>query len=300
MLFFILGVVIASLYCLGLGVYRIVVLDASFQYLTYTDLSVFMHPSYFSMYLCVGVLLIYFLWKTGSNIGRKFNITFIFISILFVSMIVLLSSKTGVIVLLLLLLLLANNYIKKKVRLLIILLLLGGVFSTIFFINPRFKSMRNQLSNIFNTENYEEQESSALRVVLWSNAFELIQDNWIIGVGAGDLKYDLTEQAGIEAYDENDNRIYFNAHNQWLETLLSSGVIGLAIILGWLFLPFRNFSESGNYKILVSGVFLIIFTNGLFESIINRQEGIIFILFFWTMVTLLARKSVQESIESNS
>lgn len=291
---FISGLIISSIYCLSVGFYRIIALDAPFQYLTYTDLSVFMHPSYFSMYLSMGLLFTYYIWKNSTKQIYRTSIYCALIALFFATMIVLLSSKTGIIVLLLLLLLIANDMVKKKLRLLLAVVLLVSIFAGVFFTNPRFKSMREQLTAMFKTEQYEKVESNALRVILWENALELIGSNWFKGVSAGDLKYDLTEKSGIVSYDDNGNRIYFNAHNQWIETFLANGIVGFLIIFLWFFVPLRE--STGRFRTMLIGAFLILFINGFFESIFNKQEGIIFAVLIWTLLSALTNKFVQQKL----
>lgn len=280
--FFVIGLLFASMYCLYIGFYRVLALDASFQYLTYIDLSVIMHPSYFSMYLCFGVLIVYHRWKI--NLFTKFGqrVFYILSLALFVLMILLLSSKTGIIVLFLVLLAIIHDLVKRKIAVFALLFLTLSLFTVIFLTNDRFESMRGQVSHLFSSEQLNEKESSGIRIVLWNTASDMIAENWLFGIGGGDLKYELTEKAGIKTFDKNDNRIYFNAHNQWLETFLSVGVIGLLLILSWLVLPmFKIVSE---YRIILIGLFIIILVNGIFESVFNRQEGVIFIVFFWTFL----------------
>jgi O-antigen ligase len=276
------GLVIASLYCLYLAFYKIIVLDAPFQYMTYIDLSYFMHPSYFSMYLCFGIVVIYHLLKIDATPHKRARIFLLIIALFFSSVIILLSSKAGIIVLFVLFIVILIDFVKKKVVLLSMMALVIALLVTLFFTNGRFESMRKGLGNAFNQEQQDVKESNQLRASLWLSAAELLKSNWLLGLGGGDLKYDLTEQSEIVILDQSDNRIYFNAHNQWLETFLSYGILGLTLMILWMIVPLFHIARE--YRFIMIGLFIIIFLNSIFESIFNRQEGIVFVVFFWTLV----------------
>ena len=73
--------------------------------------------------------------------------------------------------------------------------------------------------------------SSATRLVLWENSLIAIENSNYMGYGLGDGKQKLQDQLaknGGNLYDKN-----YNSHNQFLETTLSIGLIGL-------FYLFRN------------------------------------------------------------
>ena len=69
-----------------------------------------------------------------------------------------------------------------------------------------------------------------------------------------------------------------NAHNQYLQTALSIGFFGLIVLLISLFLPFVDSFKNGNFLLII--FLLIISFNFLFESMLERQSGVVFYAFF--------------------
>jgi len=111
----------------------------------------------------------------------------------------------------------------------------------------------------------------------------------MFGVGIGD-----TNQRFIQAY-KNHNLEYaaateLNAHNQFLQTLVSSGILGLlflSTIIGY------GFWFAHKNRNMVLFLFLIIISiNFMFESVLERVFGVIYFTFF---LLFLTSKSYNES-----
>ncbi len=117
------------------------------------------------------------------------------------------------------------------------------------------------------------------RVESWKTAGQIIKENWIFGVGAGDVA-DIFEQK----YKENkslliaENRI--RAHNSFLTYWLSFGIIGLVLFtyIQYSFFQFewRNVNYLG---LLFIGLSLISF---LLEDALETQTGVTFFAFFYS------------------
>jgi O-antigen ligase len=96
-------------------------------------------------------------------------------------------------------------------------------------------------------------------------------------VGTGDVKDHL-----LEKYREkqlyNALGLELNAHNQYLQTMLALGIIGLLILLLNIVLPALYGMEMKHYLYLI---FLILVAfNFLFESMLETQAGVVFYAFF--------------------
>ena len=110
----------------------------------------------------------------------------------------------------------------------------------------KFKSMK---SAVVENPNSKTTESSASRILIWKSSLELIMNKPIIGYGSGDVK-DLL----IYKYLQNG---YFgiaekklNAHNQFLQTQLASGIFGLLMLL-FIFIQFLiNSLKNGKLDVL--------------------------------------------------
>ncbi|MBL4734406.1 MAG: O-antigen ligase family protein, partial [Flavobacteriales bacterium] len=115
-------------------------------------------------------------------------------------------------------------------------------------------------------------------------AVGLIGDNWIFGVGTGDVKDEL-----IARYAENgltgivEKRL--NAHNQFLQSFAALGIFGfLSLLIALLAAAIYAIKR----KNLVYFMFvIIIIVNALTESILEVQAGIVFYTFFNSLFMFL-------------
>lgn len=118
----------------------------------------------------------------------------------------------------------------------------------------------------------------ALRVAIWTCSFDIVKKHWITGVGTGDVQDSLQK-----AYE--NRKFYFasmynryNAHNQYLQMLLATGIPGLSILIGCILYPLWNYRKlfAGNIYVLFLLLFAVIcFT----ESILEVNKGIIWYSF---------------------
>ena len=138
-------------------------------------------------------------------------------------------------------------------------------------------------------------ESSASRILIWKSSLELIMNKPIIGYGSGDVK-DLL----IYKYLQNG---YFgiaekklNAHNQFLQTQLASGIFGLLMLL-FIFIQFlKNSLKNKNW--MFTFITIIFFINYLFESMLETQMGVLLFSFWFTLMGIVNQKlSLQVNIK---
>ena len=116
-----------------------------------------------------------------------------------------------------------------------------------------------------------------MKLAQWYFTLETGKDTWIFGKGTGD-----DEDALLGTYRKNNflEGLYpkFNSHNQYLQTWLGLGLVGLLIFLLNLFAPlYLAFRE----KNLLYIIFLILIISFFFtESVLCRQHGVVFYAFF--------------------
>lgn len=114
------------------------------------------------------------------------------------------------------------------------------------------------------------------RMAINITALKAISDRPIFGYGAGDSPEALTKRYGIEGYKSLEEQ-HLNAHNQYTETALAIGIVGLLVLFLWLLIPlyvaWRN--KTGLWEVLIL-TFIVMFCL-LFESILERQMGALFV-----------------------
>lgn len=115
-------------------------------------------------------------------------------------------------------------------------------------------------------------ESILARAVVWDIALNEIIEN-PFGVGTGDVKDHL-----VQKYNENGltnlAQIKLNPHNQFLQTGVAIGWIGILILLLLQVGLFIRGFRQRNWVLIAFAVLCC--TNMMFESYLERQAGIIF------------------------
>lgn len=113
-------------------------------------------------------------------------------------------------------------------------------------------------------------EALTARMELNEAGMALIAKNGIIGYGAGNVDTRLKkeyERLGLgEAFSEN-----YNIHNQYLQTLLTTGIIGFALLVTIIVLTLK-FADNRVFAFLLLLQFLLFF---MIESALVRQKGVV-------------------------
>ncbi|MCX7954279.1 MAG: O-antigen ligase family protein [Bacteroidales bacterium] len=236
------------------------------------------HPAYLSLYTMLGLVTFYkmnhySLWRV------------VFLSMIYIFLF-LLSSKAGIVSLLLMFfLLLYLKFKEKKFK-----AVLSYFFMILIFIlaimkyNPRIyveKMLYSENINIIKESNFDYSKyhaSTPVRILIWKTTLELIKQNLLFGVGTGDIKDELVkkykEKKFVYAFEQK-----LNAHNQFLETLLAQGILGLLSLLSIFGLLFYLNLKTKN--VFFFAFTLFVFANFFFESMLNTQAGVVLFSFFY-------------------
>lgn len=126
---------------------------------------------------------------------------------------------------------------------------------------------------------------SEVRLVMWSAAYKVFID-YPFGVGTGNVDEVLANY--LNKLDQRElAKQNYNPHNQYLQTGIEVGWLGLGILmafLGWsLFIAWKN----RNWLLLLLVTNLMF--NMLFESMLQRQSGIMFYTFGVCLLVMLIR-----------
>lgn len=255
--------------------------------LTYNSYSLFLHPSYFAMYL-VFSLIVFLL--ADIQIMKSKSTSFILLTIaalLIVSGIIFSASKMGLLSLgviipaIVFYKLLRARKIIFSIVLFVVLLVSGiALFNTTFSPIQRLKnafSFYNSNQAIDKTTT----ESNAVRILVWHEAMELIKKKPFFGYTPGDangILYAAYEKAGLTgAFKE-----HLNTHNQFLQTAVGLGLIGTILLLiqtlGFLIYGF----VKRNIWTLLFGLLIIV--NFLVESMLQTEAGNLFFVFFYCLI----------------
>ena len=258
--------------------------------------SFIIHPSYISMY--INLAIIWMLQGNAKNIFQEKKLAKIIgaLSVFYFTIIVvLLSSKLGIISLLLIYLFFGIRYIiqTKKIKMLGIAIV--GVWVVSFVIIKYIPEVNERFKNAINAVNESQPdktnaESSAVRLLVWEAATTIIHENIFIGVGTGDVKDELMKKYQQLGYT-GAYKHKLNAHNQFLQTGIALGIIGILFLIMTLVLPAYISWQQNNY-FYVCLIVLLSF-NFLTESMLETQSGVMFYAFLSSLLFFRKNEDIE-------
>lgn len=114
----------------------------------------------------------------------------------------------------------------------------------------------------------------------------------VIGYGAGDYHERQVAQYAEDEFSRGE-KAKFNAHNQYMESLLAAGIPGLLALLFFLTMPFGAAVWQRKKLFTIALLTVIVMFNLLFESMFERQMGLLFIGNLYGIMVLIM--SVEEN-----
>ena len=144
-------------------------------------------------------------------------------------------------------------------------------------VEEEIKNHSEIVKSASNSTNPRTYNSTQAHLEFWKNAIQVIKRNLIFGVGTGDIKEEMVKQyASVNFQYGVENR--FSPHNQYLHTGVILGLAGVILLLCCILLPLRAAVQQQDW--MYACFLLIIMFNAITESILERQNGIIFYAFF--------------------
>jgi len=255
----------------------------------YTRLSAdFYHPGFMSVQFSLAVIFLLLDIFGVNKIFTSGRITLkVAVAVWLFLFIIFLSSKIGLVCLILILIATITYVLRKtgsnfiRLMVLVIPLLLALIIWESDF-QVRLKSAFNTLSSNENLDG--KLESTATRITAIKTTLELIQNNWIAGVGTGDVWSDLRRSYFVDGKSAClKERVI--PHNQFLNSLAKHGIAGLTALLLLLVLPLI-FSVRKKYMAGLCFMILIIL-NCMVEDVFEVQNGVVFTSFFYSLIFLI-------------
>lgn len=118
------------------------------------------------------------------------------------------------------------------------------------------------------------------RVSIWKSAWELAQQSLVTGYGSSKSKTELVNY--FEQTDQHFLAKYaFPTHNQFLDSLLKFGILGIISVFAYIFLALYLGIKS--HSGIMIAFFLNFFTSNLVDDFLIRFDGIVF-SGLWTSV----------------
>lgn len=304
---FVAGCAVAVLICLASAFYHYSIFKES-KYFFYHQFGSYIgiHAVYFSFYLSIALFItVYFYFKDREFYTSKMKLLTGILVALFLIAIVLLSSKIIIASLFVIfnMIVLRVFMKKRKIKRGLPILIVTNILIILLILNIPFIRERFILAIDANLELVKKDDYSGIRrysgptirLILWKFAFEITNEekSWLFGNGIGDAR----ELQRLKALEHNlftgkpeDYRGWpdltkYNAHNQYVQYLLSLGLIGLSYFLFLLAVLFKSAYKSGEDILVFTLLIFCIFSFS--ECTMERYRGIVFSIF---LISLLATR----------
>lgn len=277
--------------------------SGNFSCYTSSNLSHIHHPTYFSVYILTALVSV---WTGYIQRWKFFRLIWIIpFSVFALTIYGLCLSLAGYLFFFLLMFILFVVLIYKKfgwIMLLCSLVLTPALAILLFTSIPQIKSqfIDSEKVLIEYTSNPEKfirsktgyKQGDDIRVIMWTvSAHEF--EKHLFGVGTGNVDLHLSwrlhtyQQHKLAKMDQNKTILY-NPHNQFLQTGLEIGVEGLAVLLLVIITAiFFSFKYKNWILLILTGSLVF---NSLFESMLQRQSGIVFYS-FWLCILVIYSNS---------
>ena len=152
------------------------------------------------------------------------------------------------------------------------------LISSLFFLYFNSNDFQNKIEKTYSFQNLGDDDSTIQRLSFYQTSISLFKENPFFGNGLGSWKYKSLQD------DNADNKkilVPYYTHNDFLQTLMETGLIGLLIYLIFFLLLIRNIISFRDHKALAPMIIVIVIV--IYNSLINfpihrTQEYIPFII----------------------
>jgi O-antigen ligase len=264
------------------------------------------HPTYFAAFTTVAVGGMWFLHKKNTS---GFSLWKVMPFLLFgVLMIMLSYSISAILFLMIVIAFLIFKWMYQRFNKFVAFAIIVSAPVFIYFVVTNTPALKDEVDNsakafgeyvsnpmAFIQAKEEVPNGDKVRLIMWTvTALECMEHPMGVGTGNvdGNLSEALAEVNQIEMSTKTpNNEIRYNPHNQFLQTTMELGFLGLAvfvfILVKGIQLGIRN--KNG---LLILVIFCLSF-NCLFESMLQRQTGIVFFTFWICLLSVSELKSIR-------
>ncbi|MFA8449929.1 MAG: O-antigen ligase family protein [Bacteroidales bacterium] len=267
--FFVAGISIYLIYCIIRSFY-FYLKTKDFSVFFYEEFTPFEQHAYVALITDIAIAILFFYKEFFKNTYVRVVLYAVLLSSLFF-----LSSRGGILALFLLLgiYFVYQVFIGKK-RALAFKSIGIILFFTIIF-SWSSPVVRSGLMRLYqNPKVFSEgkkEDSGEPRLLIWEISWSLYKEKPVLGYGTGSVSEILTKVYAKNDYEEYATKRW-NAHNQYLQTVLSIGAIGGIVLLFSLLLPF--FISIRKRESLVFSALFLFMINLFTESMLERQTGV--------------------------
>lgn len=297
-----ISIVICSLFLLFNS---IVSYYKSAHLLVYEDFSsaISLHAIFLSYYTFLAILIIEYLRVKNLLKSNQKLLAYIGIPILIIALVFLASKNVMVILLLFAIIYFTYKFINRrfKIKELFLSVIVIVIITALSFQLTAVKNRVVELRSISGIENIQKIKSgeklehvdrakfngTSLRLTLWYLGIDKLMDQnqLFLGLSPGDYRDEINEvydQVGLNPWFKN-----YNMHNQFIQILVELGIVGLISYLLIYISAFKIGLRTKNYLFLIFLISILFFQ--MSESIIERNKGIVFVVFFILLLPKLKK-----------
>jgi len=256
------------------------------------------HPTYLSIYILLSIFFIIIHLFENRNKHNYLLVIFQIISLPILGYIFWKTeARMSIIILPIVFISLIIRYLlmKKRYFFLIVALviaIIGGIFLQQYLLKnvPRFREItETKLAPPVGIHH----NSTNLRVGIFLCTKEVIENNWLLGVGTGSSQVALDACYASKPWSDVLYKIHYQAHNQYLQSYLEQGLIGFVVVLTMLaYFIYKAFKNNDLYMIVFSISIAIICVT---ESFLSNQKGIVLFAFFYCLFFSSQKKQPNKS-----
>lgn len=295
-----LGIILISFYGIINAMNLIYQNGWDLNFLVSVNISPIHHPTYFSFFIIAAVSG---LWLLNFKNEFPYSIKWLFAFTMFCGLVFILClSLAAIIFLFIMLFSIGIITVKRRFGIkwaAIVTIILPITFYSASQFIPRIKFEINNgitATGLFLTNPIQyvknkpgDKTGNEVRLVMWAATILEIKDH-PLGVGTGNVDEHLSSRLrdlGQLTLSKQDDKghIRYNPHNQFLQTALEIGLFGLIFLLTYIFgllrLAWKH--KDAFLAVIVGGLFF----NSLFESILQRQSGIVFFSFLLSLLAMV-------------
>jgi len=238
------------------------------------------HPTYLSMYLAFSVAIVLWYWPDDSRVQalKKFGIVALMLGFMLAMF-----AKAPLIALFVIALLYAIVERRNLYRFKWAFAALGGVVVLAYAFIPFFRQRAGEMLGLFHKSTGQLTDNSVnVRKLLFNTDAGLLKRYWLSGMGPGRLLNALNQRYFFHSLYRGYWVGYFDPHSQYFYEWLSFGLIGIGYLLTILCLQFARAISSKN--ILYVFLLIILSTTFFTESLLARQQGVLFYAIFTSLL----------------
>ncbi|MFZ9956225.1 MAG: O-antigen ligase family protein [Flavobacteriales bacterium] len=268
--------ILSLLSCLAIATYNFIQFNDS-TYFFYDKLA-FIHAGHYAMMLCLAFSIALYFIVFQVNTQRE-KILYSFSTFILALGLLLLTSKASLLAMVLISVLFLGLYIHKtrnfaRAILVFISFLILSLSGYIFF--PVLKNRVDTFASaLFSKPQYA--ESTDLRKEIWNSAIDLIEDSAVLGYGSA--ANDLLFESYSKKHTSYEFQKKYNAHNTFLQIMLSVGVVGFLLLISIVGKALYNALKAKDF-ILLSYLIVLIAAFST-ESMLETEAGILFFSMFY-------------------